>query len=313
LSKLALAQDPFFSQYSVSPMTLNPALVGSHMQAENKFSFISRNQWWGSGAQSYLTNSMGYEGHILSNLTNKYNRLSLGLMMLNENSNGGILSNNYFSAALSNQTQLTEKIILKMAISGTYSNRMLNLSNSTFQSQFGSFGFINTASNYDPVAATSPSYIEMNTGLALAYTSTTIDYEFGAAIFHASKPKLGFYDNTKYEIDPRGVAHGSLTIRPNKNGAFTFSGNWQVQAKKQLYTIGGEYTFNVGDSANHQLSIGIWNRINESIYPFASLRVNSFVIGLSYDVITAKNKTSFSSLNSSEASIAWEFGKLKKK
>jgi hypothetical protein len=75
---------------------------------------------------------MGYEGHILSNLTNKYNRLSLGLMMLNENSNGGILSNNYFNAALSNQTQLTEKIILKMAISGTYSNRMLNLSNSTF-------------------------------------------------------------------------------------------------------------------------------------------------------------------------------------
>ncbi len=313
MSNFALAQDPFFSQYSVSTMTLNPALVGSHMQAENKFSFISRNQWWGSGAQSYLTNSMSYEGHVLSNLTNKFNHLSLGLMMLNENSNGGVLNNNYFSAALSNQTQITEKIVLKLAISGTYSNRMLNLSNSTFQSQFGSFGFMNTASNYDPVAATSPSYIEMNTGFAMEYSSSYIDYEWGGAIFHASKPKLGFYDNTKYEIDPRGVAHGALTIRPNKNGAFIFSGNWQVQAQKQLFTIGGGYTFNVGDSANHQLSIGICDRINESIYPFASLKVNSFVIGLSYDVTTAKNKTSFSSLNSSEASIVWEFGKQKKK
>jgi hypothetical protein len=249
---------------------------------------------------------------VLSNLTNKYNRLSVGLMMLNENSNGGVLNNNYFSAALSNQIQVSDKLVLKLAISGTYANRMLNLANSTFQSQFGSFGFINTASNYDPVAATSPSYLEMNTGLAIEYISKTFDYEFGAAIFHASKPKIGFFENSNYEIDPRGVAHGSLTIRPNKNGEFIFSGNVQVQAKKQLITIGGGYTFNVGDSANHQLSIGLWNRINESVYPYASLKVNTFTIGLSYDMVSSNAKKTFSSLSSSEASILWEFGKRKK-
>lgn len=312
LSNWAMSQDPFFSQYSASPMTLNPALVGSNMQGLNRASFITRNQWWGGGSQPYITNTISFERNLSSKQSNPSNQLALGLMMLNERSNGGVLSNNYFAAALSDQVRLSEHGVLKAAISGTYSNRMLNLASATFQTQFGSFGFMSTASNYDPISATNSSFVELNTGLAFEHTTTDFDYEIGGAIFHASRPKQGVFNNTKYDMDPRGVGHASLKWRPNANGEFLLSGNVQVQAKKQLVTIGGAYTVNLHDEADHKLTVGVWDRVDESIYPYVALQVKTMKFGLSYDVVSTKVKSSFNSVSSVEASIVWDFGKVLK-
>ena len=308
-SNWAMSQDPFFSQYYVSPMTLNPALVGNNMQGLNRASFITRNQWWGGGSQPYITNTLGYERKLQTGALNQNSQFSFGLMMLNESSNGGVLSNNYFAAAFSNQIRITEHGVLKAAISGTYTNKMLNLASATFQTQFGSFGFMSTASNYDPITTTNSSYFDLNTGLAFEHITTTFDYEFGGAIFHASKPKEAIFNNTQFRIDPRGVGHASLKWRPNSNGEFLISSNIQVQAKKQLITIGGAYTINLHDEADHKFTVGLWDRIDESIYPYVALQVNTMRFGLSYDVVSSKLKSSFNSVSSVEASIIWDFGK----
>ena len=309
LSNWAMSQDPFFSQYWASPMSLNPALVGSDLQGFNRVSFITRSQWWGGGSQPYITNMLGYERKLSSGIINENNQLSLGLMMLNERSNGGILSNNYFAAALSDQIRLSEHGVLKAAISGTYSNRMLNLAGANFQTQFGSFGFMSTASSYDPISATNSSYVELNTGLSFEHRTNDFDYEIGGAIFHASKPKEGVFNNTKYEIDPRGVGHASIKWRPNNKGEFLLSSNVQVQAKKQLVTIGGAYTVNLHDEAEHKLTVGLFDRIDESVYPYVALQVNTMKFGLSYDVVSSKVKSSFNAVSSVEASVVWSFGK----
>lgn len=312
LSNLAMSQDPFFSQYAASPMTINPALVGSNIQGLNRASFITRNQWWGGGSQPYTTNTIAFERKLSAGLINENNQLAIGLMMLNERSNGGVLSNNYFAAAISDQVRLTEHGILKAAISGTYSNRMLNLANATFQTQFGSFGFMNTASNYDPIAAANSSCVELNTGIAYEHTTSSFDFEIGGAIFHASKPKQGVFNNTKYEMDPRGVGHTSLKWRPNANGEFLFSGNLQVHAKKHLVTFGGAYTVNLHDEADHKITVGIWDRVGESVYPYVALQVKTMKFGLSYDVVSSKVKSSFNAVSSVEASVVWDFGKALK-
>lgn len=307
-SKFTFGQDPFFTQFSVSPMTINPSLIGSGMSHLNRTSFITRSQWWGGGSQPYITNNFNYERRIISGLLNENNKLTGGLTMLNERSNGGILSSNYFSAAISDQVRVSENGILKLALSGTYYNRMLDLSMATFQTQFGSFGFNNTNS-YDPISTTNTSNFELNAGMAYERTTTNLDYEIGGALFHISKPKEGMFNNGNYLMDPRGVGHASLKWRPNSKGEFLFSSNIQIQAKKHLTIIGGAYTVNLHDDADHKLTFGLWDRVNESISSYFSLQVKTLKFGLSYDVPTNSVHSSFNSVKSFEGSIVWEFGK----
>ena len=61
ISELAISQDPYFSQYFASPMTLNPSLIGSDLKKESRLQMITRNQWWGGNSKPYTTNMVSLE------------------------------------------------------------------------------------------------------------------------------------------------------------------------------------------------------------------------------------------------------------
>jgi hypothetical protein len=192
---------------------------------------------------------------------------------------------------------------------------MLDLENATFQSQFGSFGFMQTASNYDPVSSfnLNNKYFDVNAGISYAHKGDKVDYEIGGALFHASTPKEGIFNNSKYNMDPRGVFNGSLKWRPTGKGKWDFAGNYQRQAKKQLVTIGASYAMYLSDSAGQKVIIGLYHRLKESFYPYIGIQSNDLKFGVSYDVITGPAKTSFNSVQSVEATLSLTFGGKKKK
>ena len=278
------------------------------MKFSNRASLLTRYQKLSGSSSSYITNMIGFERNLSSKKIKRNNHFILGLMMLNERTNGGILSNNYFNLALSNNIKLTENGTLKLALSGTYANKILNLSSATFQSQFGSFGFMNGASNYDPIPGINSNHIEINSGIAYQYLNSNFDYELGGAIFHASRPQEGQSANNKYILDPRGVGHATFKWRPSTNGEFMFSGNMQVQSNYTLILFGGTYTYLLQDEAAHKLTLGLWNKFNESLYPYFAMKVNGFEVGLSYNIVSGKSKT-LNALTSIEASMTWDFGK----
>jgi type IX secretion system PorP/SprF family membrane protein len=308
--KASIAQDQPFSQYSASLMTFNPALIGSNLETDNRVSLISKNQWWGT--QSYVTNTVGLERKIFPNKY-KDNQLTLGLMMLNERSNGGVLSNSYFNAAIADKVRISEQGALKGALSFTYANKLIDLSGATFGSQFGSFGFTNSANNFDPAGGATIKYIDINLGLAYEHTSEQFDYEIGAAVFHANRPKEGLMSNSNYHLEPRAVAHASLVWRPSAEYELLLTGNVQSIAAKKSTTIGGAYTYKLNDEAGHRLTIGIWDRLDEYVSPYAALQIKDFKFGLSYDVASSKIKSTSKSLSSIEASLIWSFGHKKNK
>ena len=312
ISKMAMSQDPFFSQFRVSPMTLNPALMGSNMNKSTRISMISRNQWLGGSSQPYITSTIGYEQKLGEKQLGE-DQLVLGLMMLNEKSNGGILSNSFFSAGLNYQNSLDAEGRNKLsgALSVTYSNRMLDLNNATFQSQFGSFGFMNSAAAYDPIGAVNNRYYDMNLGVAYEHVGEKVDFEIGGSLFHATKPKEGgALQGGQYVIDSRAVLLSSLKYRPSEKAEWLFGGNVQMQSSKQLLTLGTNYSIYINNPSDRNiLTLGIWNRFNESLYPYLGFETNGWKFGLNYDIISSKIKSSLNSFQSIEASLTWEFGK----
>ena len=64
ISELAISQDPYFSQYFASPMTLNPSLIGSDLKKESRLQMVTRNQWWGGNSKPYTTNMVSLEKRL---------------------------------------------------------------------------------------------------------------------------------------------------------------------------------------------------------------------------------------------------------
>ena len=308
---IASGQDPFFSQFFVSPMTINPALIGNDLVKSTRVQSNARNQWWGGTSLPYSTKTIQIERRLNSR-NSENNEIVLGLMFLNERSNGGILSNTFFSGAVNVKKKLDEKgnSIISGALSCSYNNRMIDLSNATFQSQFGSFGFIRTASNYDPISTfnLNSKYIDFNAGLNYEKKSQKFDFNIGGTLFHVGKPDEGFAPNGKYPIDFRKVITSSIKYRSEKNKEVEFLANFQNQNKSSLLTYGTTYSLIFDEIKGSKLTYGLFHRVNESIYPYVGIKYNGMNLGFSHDIITGSAKTSFNTVQSFELSLGYVFG-----
>ena len=94
-SVLGSAQDPHFSQYFMSPATINPALVGT---GYGKYRLMSnyRDQW-SVGKTPYRTYTMGLDANIFADKKGNKNILGLGLLFLGDQSNYGLRSEEHTS------------------------------------------------------------------------------------------------------------------------------------------------------------------------------------------------------------------------
>src|ERR1700733_1506340 len=102
----ARAQDPGFSQFFASPLTLNPALTG-------KFNGIVRvagnyrNQW-PTINNAFITSTISVDGAIFKNRLPETDVWGLGVMAMTDKSANGILSSNYLSLSTSYHKSLDE-------------------------------------------------------------------------------------------------------------------------------------------------------------------------------------------------------------
>src|SRR3954464_6567249 len=93
------AQDPNFSQFFVSPLTLNPALTGK-FDGVYRVAGNYRNQW-PSISSAYNTGTVSFDAGILKNRIPEFDQFGIGVLVLSDKSGeGGILQDNYAALSL---------------------------------------------------------------------------------------------------------------------------------------------------------------------------------------------------------------------
>lgn len=55
--------------------------------------------------------------------------------------------------------------------------------------------------------------------------------------------------------------------------------------------------------------MGLWTRLNESIYPYLAIKYQTLNLGISYDVASSNLRSRFTSSNNVDATLTWDFGK----
>src|SRR5690242_4564402 len=122
------AQDPHFSQFYMSPLTLNPALTGD-MDATYRAGAIYRNQY-GSVTIPYVTPSAFFDCDLFKG-SDSHSYLGLGFLILDDKAGDGNLSNLtlMFSAAYHQALDENGYFHLNIGLQGGWVQKSVNLNN----------------------------------------------------------------------------------------------------------------------------------------------------------------------------------------
>ncbi len=311
MSGQTIAQDPHFSQYASSPMTLNPALIGKGSDGNWRFASIFRTQWWGGGsAPAYNTYTASLEKRFSSSATNS--GFAFGISMLSESSNAGLLKNNFLSGGISYRQALDVqgKESLTAGFTVTYGNRFLDASKLYFQSQFGSMGFDRSIPSGDPVTIAGNSYTDINAGIQYSRSNNKMGYSLGAAVFHVGTPTAGASNGNEYSLPSRISLQAGMQFHVGAD-QLHFSSTADIQSQQSVYTFGAIYKAHINDAPLEFLNIGIWQRFGDSFYPYIAIEDENWLAGITYDVVTSSEKKLYGSVQSLELSLMFKFGKKK--
>ncbi|RFS20531.1 type IX secretion system membrane protein PorP/SprF [Chitinophaga silvatica] len=299
------AQDPHFSQYFTSPMTLNPAITGQGVD-DWRMGINARSQWWGEAIKPYYTLTTSLEKSIVVG----NNNLGLGGSVLSDQSNGGILKNNYFSFSTAYHLKLDnlDRHTLSAGLMGTYANRILDATKFLYQSQLGSMGFQRDLPPNDAVNIQKNRYLDVSGGLYYNYNRDNYGISAGAAIFHAARPSEGAYNNSEYKIPRKLSLQAGGWINSGTANSFHLSTIADFQGGNSIYTVGGIYKIGMDDGLLHSINVGLWERFGDALYPYFGVETSRWIAGLTYDYVQSDLKN-FQSVQSMELSFVWQFGK----
>jgi type IX secretion system PorP/SprF family membrane protein len=300
------AQDPHFSQFFASPLTLNPAFTGK-FDGEWRLAANHRDQW-PSIPKAYVTTTASFDVGILKSRIPKGDVFGIGVSGLSDQSADAALKLNYGSLSLSYHKALDEEgyNTIGAGFQATYSSAILDKNKLTFEDQLTQNGFTNPTQEQF-TNGTSQNYTDINAGVLYSGSSNGVNnYYLGLSLYHINKPNLSFIDKT-WNLASRLSFHGGGSFPLNDNLMVNASAIYQMQNKASEVVFGAALSALLnGDETNPtNVYFGSWMRLNDAIIPYVGIEINGLRIGASYDVNTSSLKSATASRGGSEFSLIY--------
>lgn len=287
------AQDPHFSQFFASPLTLNPALTGK-FDGDIRVTGNYRNQW-PSINRAFITSTISVDFPILKNHIGTNDTWGFGIMAYADKSANGALSQNYLSASTSYHLALNEDGYTQIGIGflGSYSNTILNTADLKFEDQLTPFGFTGPSGETFNGATLNSHYFDLNAGLLYSTSSSDRNYFYGGfSMYHVTRPKQTFTNNIFAAVNARTTLHAGGYFPLGDLTTVHLSALYSTQAKASETVFGGALQFALSeDERPVSVYLGSWMRAGDALIPYAGLEFSDFRLGLSYDVNTSSLKT----------------------
>lgn len=303
------AQDPHFSQFFASPLTLNPANTGN-FNGSMRVAGNYRNQWPSFG-NAFISSTASIDGPIFADIIPERDKLSVGLLLLSDQSGNGILKENYAAVSLSYTKGLDEDAYhsLTAGFQASVGNLRFDESKANFEDELSASGFTLPSNELWLSGSLGKTIADMHAGLL--YKGTINDENLiylGASVYHLKQPSVGFSSNTVLVRNRFNVHAGTLFVLGNLTTLHT-SVQFQDQFNYREIVIGGALSQLLLDNKKNyaELFAGAWIRNNDAFIPYLGLEWNSLRAGFSYDISYSKRKASAALYQSAEFSLNWIF------
>lgn len=284
-------QDIHFSQYSSSPLTLNPALTGL-TPCTYRFALNYRNQWASVvGPASYQTYSGSFDiGAFRKKLNNSM--FGFGVMMFNDVSGDGSLSNLTAMGSVAYHQNLGHgNHYFSLGFQGGMVQKKVDYTKLIFESQIGTNGVDPTLPSGE-YGDDNDTYFDMNVG-ANWYSrfSDKFVVQIGGAYEHLGEPVESFYGDNTNRLNAHYIGYGSLKIGLGKKSVFIPSFLYMQQTEgSNTEMLGGA---NLGfqlEKGISMLYLGSYYRLvdngqtGDAVVADVGFDYNNINFGLSYDI-----------------------------
>ncbi|MBL7827740.1 MAG: PorP/SprF family type IX secretion system membrane protein [Saprospiraceae bacterium] len=295
------AQDIHFSQFNMSPMTLNPANIGA-FEGTARIGGIYRSQWTSVlGSNQFETPSVYADAPIIRGFRKK-DWVGVGLVFFTDKA--GILGLTHTAAKLgaSYHLALNKKGTTYITLGAQYgqASRRLNPEGARFYEGYKNKGSQDYNQNLDVdfanLSRDKVNWTDIDGGIVLkSKLNERMDFSIGYAMYHIAEGRYGLVtggsstpggpvQTSGDEIPRRSVATGQFNIKMNDK--FTVSPTFIYQtmsgADEIIVQALGGYLFNAEKEIT--LLFGLGYRFRDAFHPMIGAQYKALRVGLAYDV-----------------------------
>lgn len=301
------AQDPHFSQFFASPLTLNPAFTGK-FDGTLRVAGNYRNQWPAFN-NAYTTSTMSVDFDILKNKLPDYDTWGIGIIGLHDQAGSGLLTSNYIGLSTSYHKALDEDGFKQIGIGfqGIYGQTKLDINKLYFADQLTPFGFTGVTQEVFNNEDLNIKHLDINAGLLFSSsTNESNNFYVGASMYHINRPHESFM-GASWNIATRTTISAGGYFPVSDILTLHTSGIFQYQAKATETVIGGALATPIDPLSENPSNVyaGAWYRFNDAIIPYIGLEFSGFRIGASYDVNVSGLKSASQSRGGMEISLIY--------
>lgn len=303
----AKAQDIHYSNFSASPLYLNPANTGNFV-GDWRASGIYRNQWRAIGIP-YQTSSVSFDKQFYLYGQN----IAGGVFFINDESGKVGLNVNklYVSGAYYKNVSNND---LRIGFQAGYVFKSFNYDEMTFPNQFdmGSGYYNNSLSSYENNVGDRTAYLDINLGVLWRTKINILEPEIGFSIYHFNRPNESFVMENE-NLPMRNVMHAGLKIDVTEEFYLRPKGLYMSHLKANDLIFGSDVGYRiVGRKTNVREAFGglyVRNGFGQSVNSLAVLAgvtVGRLDIGLTYDFNMASAKVMPTTQGALEISLVYK-------
>ncbi|RAJ85913.1 type IX secretion system PorP/SprF family membrane protein [Chitinophaga dinghuensis] len=280
------AQDPHFSQFFASPLTLNPAFTGL-FSGDYRLSGNYRSQWR-SIAKPFVTGTMAADFQILKNTISYTDIWGVGFMAMYDQTGGGALTSSYISMSTAYHKGLDPEgnHTLAIGLQGTLVQKRLDNDKLMFEDQIDNNGYNPSIPSGETLVNRKISYFDPNIGILYnGLIGQSSNIYMGASYYHITQPTESFMNEGNNRLSYRWTIHGGGSAPVNGNNRLHGSILYMKQNTATEFTFGGAYGFTLSDMDDNPtvFYIGSWYRWKDAVIPYVGMEIKGFQVGLSYD------------------------------
>lgn len=310
------AQDRHFTQYNLSPLTLNPALTGAYSGTIRIGGIYRSQDAVGGGFPAvFSTPSFYVDAPLL--VVRKNDWLSAGLLMYSDKAGSLELSNNFYALSVAYHLALDKNAnsVLTLGIQAGQASRKLGLGVVPILDDPNEI-LVNTTTGESENA----SYIDVNSGLMFrSKLNKTMSFEIGVAANHIPAPEYGLLNN-----EPDTTVMPPIPAKPAAKQSLLFAahGKFDVALTETvsfapsffLQTVKGAgpemvlqvpFGLQLDKEENKKISFGLGYRIGDALQVLLGYDHKDLRVGVAYDVPVSSKLSSIQTTGGLEIAASY--------
>jgi type IX secretion system PorP/SprF family membrane protein len=296
---VANAQDPHFSQYTASPLYLNPAMTGV-FGCNYRFTMIYRSQWSSilkdEAVPMFRTMAASYDMRFNKGIW-KNDAFGIGVMFLNDVAGASRFGTNQLNFSFSYLKSLNRQgnNFLSLGFQGGAAQRSMT-GDLRFGNQFNGEGYDPTLPSQEVVNFDNFMFFDINTGLFWFYApKKRVNYYAGVFAYHLNRPSQSFYGGNEAKMYMKIGFSGGLQFPMSRQVDLIPHVLFMTQGPAIETNLGTmiKWFFDPSSPTGNAFYFGPQYRIvrgidsplnSEALILGAKMDINSFTVGLSYDL-----------------------------